>query len=80
MNNKIITENSAFETLDEVEYEELIKQRDHFVQMGDRKALEKKHSNTSQAGFATGLILGISAGIAFVICIIVLYLLGIINL
>lgn len=80
MNNRVITENSIFETLDEVEYEELIKQRDRFIQIGDRQDLERKNSNTSQAGFATGFILGISAGIAFVICIIVLYLLGIINL
>lgn len=80
MDNKIFNTNSNFETIDETEYEELMKQRDKCIKIGDISTVEKIKMNKSQGGFATGFVLGISAGVAFVICIVVLYLIGIINL
>ncbi len=80
MNNKIFNTNSNFEMIDETDYEELIKQEDRCIKIGDVNSLYEISSKKSQGGFATGFVLGISAGIAFVICIVILYLVGIINL
>ncbi len=80
MNNKIFNTSSNFDMIDEADYEELIRQKDRYIKIGDANSLYEINSKKSQGGFATGFVLGISAGIAFVICIVVLYLVGIINL
>lgn len=80
MNNNIINTNSGFETIDESDYEDLLKQKDHFINIGETRDLGMATKGKSQGGFATGFVLGISAGIAFVLCVVVLYLLDIINL
>ncbi len=80
MENKIFNTNSGIEMIDDEEYRELVKQRDKCIQIGDIQSLEQAHSKRSQGGFATGFVLGISAGLAFVLCVVVLYLLDIIKL
>ncbi len=80
MDNRIFNTNSSFETVSDTEYKDLIEERDRYVQIGKVYQEDFHHTNRTQLGFATGFILGISAGVAFVICIIVLYLFGIINL
>ena len=80
MNNKIFNANGSCETIDESEYRELITQKDKFIKIGDISNVNETSVNKAQGGFATGFVLGISAGVAFVICIVVLYLIGIIHL
>lgn len=80
MKNKIFNVNSGIEMIDDDEYKELLKQRDKCIQIGDVASLEQAHSKRSQSGFATGFVLGISAGLAFVLGVVVLYLLDIIKL
>ena len=80
MNNNIINTNAGFETIEDSEYENLLKQRDFSMNIGKIEEISVSPIKKSQGGFATGFVLGISAGVAFVLCVVVLYLLGIINL
>lgn len=69
-----------FDTISCVEYDRLINESDHGLTIGDTTYIKEKPIKNAQTGFASGLILGISAGVAFILCIIVLYLMNIIKL
>lgn len=80
MKNNMVNSNLGFETIEDSEYESLLKQGDRFMSIGKTEDMAIPIKTKSQGGFATGFVLGISAGVAFVLCVVVLYLLGIINL
>lgn len=80
MKNDFFSGNIGLETIDEDDYRMLLNKRDKGLSIGDITILEENRKVKTQGGFATGFVLGISAGVAFVLCVVVLYLVGIVKL
>jgi hypothetical protein len=80
MNNNVFNNTSGYELISDDEYNELLIEKDNFIKIGDKSFLTNNSNKNNQTGFATGLVLGMSAGIAFILIIVVLYMLGVINL
>ena len=82
MEEDLLISKNGFELMDEEDYRDLIKKSDPYISIGDIRTLEQSRirNQKGQSGFATGFVLGISAGVAFVICVIVLALVGVVKL